>query len=135
MKREIIIRWLKKAESDLKSANILLNSETPPTDMIVFHCQQAIEKYLKAYLTNENVKAGKTHDLQTLLEMCLKCDKDFEILDKEKISQLSLYAVEIRYPEEFFIPTIKEARESFNFASQVKKFIFEKLKINENEVE
>ena len=36
MKREIILRWLRKAESDLKSARILLDARDVVTDTSVF---------------------------------------------------------------------------------------------------
>lgn len=36
---------------------------------IAFHCQQAAEKYLKAFLTWHQVAFSKTHDLQELLDI------------------------------------------------------------------
>jgi len=42
-----------------------------------------------------------------------------------------LQAVEIRYPEEFYIPTFQEARECFEIASNVKDFILKKFGIKE----
>jgi len=129
MKDEIVLRWVKKAEEDLRVSEHLLNVETPPTGAICFHCQQAVEKYLKAYLTYQNVRAGKTHDLVNILNLCIKQDKDFEKLDKDKISSLSFYSVEIRYPDEFYIPKIEEAKESFKIVLKVKDFVFRKLRI------
>lgn len=134
MKREIILRWLRKAESDLKSARILLNARDVVTDTICFHCQQAIEKYLKAFLTSKNVRFERIHDLLTLLELCIQKDKDFEKLDKERISELTFYAVDLRYPDEFYIPSIEEAKSALNIATEVKEFILQKLEINEKEL-
>jgi len=51
MKEEVVLRWLKKAKNDLKTVKHLLTLEDTPTDVIAFHCQQAVEKYFKAYLT------------------------------------------------------------------------------------
>ena len=51
VKEEVVLRWLKKAENDLKTVKHLLTLEDAPTDVISFHCQQAVEKYFKAYLT------------------------------------------------------------------------------------
>jgi len=134
MKREIILRWLRKAESDLKSARILLDARDVVTDTICFHCQQAIEKYLKAFLTSKNVRFERIHDLLTLLELCIQKDKDFEKLDKERISELTFYAVDLRYPDEFYIPSIEEAKSALNIATEVKEFILQKLEINEKEL-
>jgi len=75
MKREIIIRWLKKAESDLRTAKILLDAKDVVTESVCFHCQQAIEKYLKAFLADKDVRFRKIHDLRTLLEMCVQKDR------------------------------------------------------------
>ena len=62
-----------------------------------------------------------------ILNLCIEQDKDFENLDKEKISQISFFAVEIRYPDEFYIPSIKEVKEYFEVALRVKDFVLEKL--------
>jgi HEPN domain-containing protein len=42
------------------------------TGQVVFHSQQAIEKYLKSYLVENNVSFPKTHDLPTLYELVKK---------------------------------------------------------------
>ncbi|MHA1432178.1 MAG: HEPN domain-containing protein [Candidatus Freyarchaeota archaeon] len=83
-KEDVIKRWIQKAEIDIKTARILIKSEDPPTESICFHAQQAVEKFLKAYLTHMDVRAGKTHDIATLLEMCIEKDKEFENMDIEK---------------------------------------------------
>jgi len=104
------------------------------TDTICFHCQQAIEKYLKAFLTSKNVRFERIHDLLTLLELCIQKDKDFEKLDKERIFELTFYAVDLRYLDEFYIPSIEEAKSALNIATEVKEFILQKLEINEKEL-
>jgi HEPN domain-containing protein len=101
VKEEVVLRWLKKAENDLKTVKHLLTLEDAPTDVISFHCQQAVEKYFKAYLTLVDVRVTKIHDLETILALCIEKDTKFESLDKDRISKLTFYAVEIRYPEEY----------------------------------
>jgi len=135
MKREVILRWLIKGESDLKSAKILLDAADVLTDIVCFHSQQAVEKYLKAFLTDKDVRFEKIHDLRTLLELCIREDRDFEKLDKERISKLSFYAVDLRYPDEFYIPSIEEARNALNIAAELKEFILKKLKVSEKELQ
>jgi HEPN domain-containing protein len=126
-KMEVIQRWLQKAESDVKAAKYLLKVEDAPTDVICFHCQQAIEKYLKAYLTFRDIRVMKIHDLEVLLNMCVEKDRAFESLEKDKISSLSSFATEVRYPDEFYIPSAEEAKESFELALKVKDFVLKKL--------
>ncbi|GBD39154.1 hypothetical protein HRbin37_01421 [bacterium HR37] len=130
MKRKVVVQWLIKANDDLKTSEILLKSEDIPTGAVCFHAQQAVEKFLKAYLTNIDVRTGKTHDIAKLLNMCIQHDKDFEKLNREKLEKLTFYAVEIRYPEEFYTPTTEEAKEAFELALTVKEFISKKLQID-----
>ena len=128
MKEEVILRWLKKAENDLKSVKHLLILEDAPTDVIAFHCQQAVEKYFKAYLTQVDVRVKKTHDLETILALCIEEDKKFERLNKDGIYELTFYAVEIRYPEEYIELRIDEARALYETAKEVKEFVVGRLR-------
>lgn len=49
-------QWLLKADHDLRSARCLMSGDGEPLlDTAVYHCQQAAEKALKAYLTAHNV--------------------------------------------------------------------------------
>jgi HEPN domain-containing protein len=43
-------------------------------------------------------------------------------------NKLTRYAVETRYPDEFYIPSLEEAKESVRIAEKVRSFIVEKLK-------
>ncbi len=43
--------WIRKADNDISSARYLAENMRPaPAEIICFHCQQAAEKYLKAFL-------------------------------------------------------------------------------------
>ena len=126
-KKDIINRWIQKAESDLKTARILIGIKDSPTETICFHSQQAVEKFLKSYLTFVDKKAGKIHDIATLLELCIEKDKDFGNLDVEGLEDLTFYAVDVRYPDFFYIPSRKEAEEALKLAESVKKFVLKKL--------
>ncbi len=129
MKKEIVLRWMKKGDNDLKAVEHLLEFEDAPTDIITFHCEQAVEKYLKAYLTFVNIRVKKTHDLESILNLCIEKDKEFETLDREKISELTFYGVEVRYPDDFYEPTIEEAKETVEIARKVKEFIIKKINL------
>jgi|GEM_PF-97042 len=130
---EYLEKWLIKARNDLKTAEneSKLSSEDMVTDAICFHSQQAVEKYLKAYLISKEIDFDKSHKLEYLLEICIEEDNDFSQVD---IGDLSFYAVEVRYPDDFYIPTEKEARESLEIAQQVKAFILKKLDIKESDI-
>ena len=65
---EVLRHWVRKAEHDLEAVRrIMAVDDGCPYDTACFHCQQAIEKYLKALLTFAGVPALRTHDLERLL--------------------------------------------------------------------
>lgn len=128
MKEDIVLRWIKKAENDLKIVEYLAGVEDAPADVLCFHCQQTVEKCLKAYLTWLDVRVRKTHDLEAILNLCIEKDKEFENLDRDKISKLTIYATEIRYPEEYLETTIDEVKEHYEIAKKVKAFVITRLK-------
>jgi HEPN domain-containing protein len=127
--------WLVKALNDFYTAQrlIQLPYDEIITDTLCFHCQQFIEKVLKAYLILNNRDFKKSHDLEYLINLCSNIDNDLESLfNAAKI--LSDYAIEIRYPDDFYIPSVEEANRCFDIASNVKEFILKKLNITEKEI-
>lgn len=94
MINEYVKKWLIKANNDLKVAiNLMkLSSEEIVTEAICFHSQQAVEKLLKAYLITKNVEFGKTHNLEYLLELCVKKDAGLPPVNSV-IATLFLYLV------------------------------------------
>jgi len=122
-----IHKWIIKAENDLKTAKDEFSTKNPVTDTICFHCQQCVEKNLKAYLISRNKEFRKTHNIAELLELCIEFDIDFNILKESKIHKLTVYATELRYPEFFYIPSYEEAKEAIEIAERVKSFIIEKM--------
>ncbi len=97
-KSKMIDLWLKKAGRDLRFSKAALTLEEQFFDEIVFHCQQSVEKSIKAFLTFHKEPFGKTHDIGELLLLVAKIDAGLaQLLDASKI--LSKYAVAIRYPD------------------------------------
>jgi HEPN domain-containing protein len=98
MKISDVIEWIQIAEEDFYSAQ-LLNQATvrKPNEIICYHCAQAIEKYLKGYLTYIGILAQKTHNLLLLLEYCIRNDHIFENIRGE-CGFLNRFTNEIRYP-------------------------------------
>ncbi|MCM8772641.1 MAG: HEPN domain-containing protein [Candidatus Omnitrophica bacterium] len=135
MIEEEIKKWLTKGLNDLKTAEILINlpEEEIVTDTLCFHCQQAVEKFLKAFLVASSVEFGRVHSIEYLIKLCEKIDKEFEFL-YDITANLTDYAIDVRYPDEFYIPTIEEAKKAFESAQKVKEFIFKKLKISERDL-
>jgi len=90
-------QWMLKARRDLASARVLALAEPPLLDTAVYHCQQAAEKALKAWLTWQDVPFMKVHDLTALVSHCTKMDEDFAGL-AEAAETLTPYATAFRYP-------------------------------------
>jgi HEPN domain-containing protein len=128
MNRETIKKWILKAENDLKIAKDEMLTENPATDAICFHAQQCVEKYLKAYLISKDKEISKTHDILFLIKQCLLIDNEFNYLLELNADSLTSYAVEIRYPDDFYFPSLEEAKEAIEICEKVKQFVINKFK-------
>ena len=89
--------WVRKAEDDYQTAELLALSSEPLHDQRCFHCQQAAEKYLKALLEELGLSVEKTHELEDLLDKLLPHHLSLRSL-RRGMSFLSQFAVEVRYP-------------------------------------
>ncbi|AOR24740.1 HEPN domain-containing protein [Clostridium taeniosporum] len=74
--------WIDKAERDIKSAKILKEHECG-NDVVAFHCQQAVEKSLKAYLIFKGEGIVSGHSLIYLCKVSEKHNNDFKQYIKE----------------------------------------------------
>jgi len=66
--RELVYQWLEKASADFDVAEQLCEPGAVSEECAAFHCQQAVEKYLKAHLVRRQVEFPKTHDIAQLLD-------------------------------------------------------------------
>ncbi|NPV59878.1 MAG: HEPN domain-containing protein [Actinobacteria bacterium] len=126
-REELVRNWLIKAENDPKTGLDEFRSEDPATDMVCFHMQQCVEKYLKAYLSLKGKHFRRTHDIAELIEACKEVDPDFERLFALEADHLTVYGVEIRYPDDFYMPTVEEAHRCVLLATSSRDFIRGKL--------
>ncbi len=113
---EIARQWFAKAMNDLLNADNNLRSETVPYDTVCYHCQQAAEKLLKAFLVGNGKEYPFSHDLLLILEKIIPLRAETESL-RDSLSILMPYAVEIRYPDDWYMPSAddaEEAREAIN---------------------
>lgn len=90
MKKEVE-DWLIFAERDITVVERIVE-EPHLTGIATFHCQQAIEKYFKAY----DYPLQKTHDLLKLYAT-LKKHADLE-LDEDVLAIISQVYLDSRYP-------------------------------------
>jgi HEPN domain-containing protein len=91
--------WLGKARSDLRTAAILSADENPPLDAPIYHCQQAGEKAVKAFLHHHEAPVQRTHNVTQLAEDASKFHARFDdLLDDADL--LTPLATSFRYPDE-----------------------------------
>ncbi|MFZ5451587.1 MAG: HEPN domain-containing protein [Thermodesulfobacteriota bacterium] len=122
VKRDLVRQWLAKADEDLNAAKTLLSLDTAFFSTIGFHCQQAAEKYLKAFLTWRQIEFPKTHDLSLLLGLISPAAPSLaESL--EEVVELTSYGVEIRYPGDIPEVTREDAAEAVHLAEKVREAI------------
>lgn len=95
-KRPDVLEWCTKAENDFKAAcDLGERKDDPLPDLVCYHCQQACEKYLKAFLISLSKSPPWVHDLDELLDLCAEYDQSFEKI-RELTEPLTPYAVEYR---------------------------------------
>jgi len=87
--------WLRIAEKDLQRADHLL--EIHDAEAAGFYLQQAVEKFLKAFLLANGWKLERIHDLETLLNNALAYDPTLEEYRSACQKITAFYFVE-RYP-------------------------------------
>ena len=114
--------WLQRAKDDLLSARILIEHDPPVLGTACFHCQQAVEKALKAFLVWKMVSFEKVHSLTYLLDLCEAQEPGVGSL-RERAEDLAPYAVEIRYPGEPVEVSLQETQEALTSAELVWEFI------------
>ena len=88
--------WFERGQHDIETAQLIYEQDGY-TDSIVYHIQQAIEKYLKGYLVLHGRKPPKTHELDALLNHIATFDDGFgDFL--ELCEKASRYYIDGRYP-------------------------------------
>ena len=124
MKRGIK-EWFVVAQEDMLSADELLKVEYVPTGTITFLCQQAIEKYFKAFLLEHGWKLKKIHNLKVLYREIKKI-KNLK-LNEDMISEIYDRYSGTRYPDDYNPPIEEQVREFYKFALEVEEVIKKEL--------
>ncbi len=75
---ELVQKWLGRARTDLTVARASIDLPRPEPAAACFHCQQAVEKTLKAFLAYRDVEFEWSHAIKYLLSLCVNQDGAFE---------------------------------------------------------
>ncbi|MBM3267395.1 MAG: HEPN domain-containing protein [Candidatus Sericytochromatia bacterium] len=121
-----ILEWLQRADTDLRTARKALAEPDSIPEAAVFHCQQAVEKALKAFLTWRERPFGKTHNLAELGAECATLDASLASLVPE-ISPLTQFAWRYRYPGAPVGLPADEAREVLAIAERTVAAVRQRL--------
>jgi len=89
---------LRKAQQDQFALEKLMPDPASPDEIIGFHAQQAIEKTLKAVLTNSAIYYGRTHNLGVLLGLLRANHIPFPG-ELDEIGRLTPFAARFRYAD------------------------------------
>jgi HEPN domain-containing protein len=117
-------QWIEKAEHDLLAAKLIIEHQPLILDIACFHCQQAVEKYFKAFLVFKKDEFPRTHNLDLLLQSCTSHSQDFATID---LKNLEDFAVRGRYPHDFLQPDSAETSEFLKIAEAVKALVLKKI--------
>lgn len=117
MKQDEAKRWMNYSETDLRAAHALLDSGEFFPRQICFLAQQCGEKAIKAILVFEEVNFPKNHDLDRLRDLVPEGWKVKEQFPD--LAELTIWAVEARYPGNTPDVVEYEARETLHLAEAV----------------
>lgn len=124
--KALVEEWLKRARSNLQRAKAGKSSEEILFEDLCFDCQQAVEKSIKALLVDCNIEFDKTHSIAKLLNQI----EDAGITVPEEIketSELTVYAVDSRYPGDYDPITESEYGLALTMAEKVVNWVEEKI--------
>jgi HEPN domain-containing protein len=117
-----IYEWFHFGDTDLNVAEHLAATLYPrPLEIICYHCQQAIEKYLKGYLLCNGIEElPKIHNLMALCASCSEKDIRFDRI-VAKCNVLNAYSIQPRYPDEIYIDEA-QMKKALLYAKEIKNF-------------
>jgi HEPN domain-containing protein len=112
-----VAAWPQKATHDLETAKRALHACYPITDTAAYHCHQAAEKALKAFLAFRFEPLAKTHDLMDPLTRCAAADARFADW-ADRMAELSAFGTVLRNPSVDADPNVSDVRYALQTAQQ-----------------
>ena len=119
--------WLARAAKDLRAARHAFSAGPPLFSDIVSHCQQAVEKAFKGFLTLHQAPFRKTHSLEEISEQCLELDTSLKPIVDHAVP-LTEYAWRFRYPDKLEIPSPEETKEAIAIATEAYEAVLPRLR-------
>lgn len=88
----------RKADDDSRAMRLLAPNPEISDEIVGFHAQQAVEKWLKAVMALHGLEEARIHDLGRLLEILGEAGVDLPP-SADHLDDLSIYAVPLRYAD------------------------------------
>jgi HEPN domain-containing protein len=88
----------RKASADATAMRTLSGSSEISDEIVGFHAQQAVEKWLKALMALRGIRQVRIHDIERLAEIVEKDGIELPV-DRDRLSELTQYAVPLRYED------------------------------------
>ncbi len=93
--RDLANQLLELARDDEMAGRTLFEADSA-TSIVGFHCQQAVEKSLKAVLADDGLQFPFTHDIELLVQLC--ADAGTPLPDHlADVDRLTPFAARVRY--------------------------------------
>jgi HEPN domain-containing protein len=121
--------WLYHAYQDILSGHMLID-DPRLAEQAVFHCQQAIEKSLKAFLLYKTHKLFDGHNLAWLCKQAALLDSGFTPW-LSRCAALNRFYIETRYPAD--IPAempVSAAKEILSDTDDIMEYVCDALKFD-----
>ena len=109
--------WIKRASSNLKLGKNIIQGVN--FEDLCFNFQQSVEKSLKAVLIKNNIKIPRTHSIAELISILQQNSINIPEKIQKEAPTLTIYAVDTRYPDNYFFIDENDYKEALNIAEIV----------------
>jgi len=89
-----------------------------PPQIVAYHAQQCVEKYLKGFLVLRGVDFPYTHSITWLFELCE--ENGASLSDLREAEELTAYATATRYPSQGLRISKAQAERAIELANKVR---------------
>ena len=125
-------KWLEYSQNDYDAAVVLESTVWPKfLEAVCYHCQQSIEKALKAVLAYYNADIPKTHNIEELSNKCKQYDASI-IIERKLAQTMTRFATTSRYPDFDTLLIEGDAELALKIAKQVLDMVKQTLNIAED---
>ena len=115
--------WLDFADRDLEAARILAESEYV-SNAVLFHCQQCVEKWLKALLEESGIPVPHIHNVVKLHSLLKESSSESFPMTEDDLDLVDAVYIDTRYPSGIGLlpsgfPTKEDAQELLKIAEAI----------------